>query len=225
MSSTAHSTLSPICLGQCLKGTGKFRFDEKENQIYEEIYEKKENADCKENCQAFKCYHYEICRQKEPLYILNQNQGICSECTKYFQGIKLDFKNDYKCSICLETRKCVSQPKCLHYLCVSCFRASYFTEESVQWPEDPKFPYSKEIENEYDELNLNEKTKDSFMKKYPLLAKYEQSVNEWFAKKDRIMNLLKTFVDPCSICKTNRIIQQMKTHKISFSNGKMFVPK
>jgi len=59
----------------------------------------------------------------------------------------LDLHETKECPVCLEEKPCFSQPKCNHWLCVDCFRRFYYGEEK----EDIPFPYSPDIEQEYDE--------------------------------------------------------------------------
>jgi hypothetical protein len=34
----------------------------------------------------------------------------------------LEFIDNHECAICMETKRCVSQPKCNHFICIDCFK-------------------------------------------------------------------------------------------------------
>src|ERR1700761_2289399 len=107
---------------------------------------------CKFNCQPKNCPNYVICDTTVPEWLFNCCHGLCQNCDILFGKWKgsngvLSVKDNLECPICLDVTKCISQPNCNHYLCTSCFKKCYYGNDDLE--NEPKFPYSKDIELEY----------------------------------------------------------------------------
>lgn len=114
--------------------------------------------------QGIKCKNYELCKTVLPEWWHDcKDEYLCTNCDMMFgtwgdntgKGV-LDTIENVECPICLETKKGISNPNCNHTLCIDCFRRCYYGTEDE---EDPNFPYSDEIYDEYSEDPNNEKWK------------------------------------------------------------------
>ena len=144
---------------------------------------------CKHGCQLIKCPNYLICHQVAPEWMLNCNSGRCMDSKICFKRT-FTFQENILCVACKETKKIGSnQPKCEHFLCISCFRASY-CEENVFLP-FPDFPYNKEIE----ELYNNTKDDPKWQKDKEMLI-WTENVEFWYANHRAIIPLRY-----CPVCK------------------------
>ena len=84
----------------------------------------------------------------------------------------LKISNNLECPICLEIKECISQPRCNHSLCISCFKRCYYGDENNEG--EPIFPYP-DIEDEY-----YDGTKDiNWDNDYPLIKLYNEEWNKW----------------------------------------------
>ena len=115
-------------------------------------YYKVNNVKCKYNCIPIHCPNYIICRSMVPRNVLNYYNGLCYYCDNMFGVAKggkgiLKAVDNVECPICLETTRCVTQPKCEHTICVECFKRCYYGDYNEKTR--PKFPYSKEYEQSY----------------------------------------------------------------------------
>ena len=131
---------------------------------------------------GIKCKNYEVCDAVLPDWWWDcKGCYLCTNCDMKFgtwttklgvgnngKGI-LEFIDNYECSICIETKRCVSQPKCNHFVCIDCFKRCYYGDESGK----PEFPYP-EIEEEYDDDQENPKWSE-----YPLITIYNEKWNAW----------------------------------------------
>jgi hypothetical protein len=138
--------------------------------------------DCQYPEGGIKCKNYEVCDAVLPDWWWDCKECyLCTNCDIHFgtwttntgfgndgKGI-LEFIDNYECAICMETKRCVSQPKCNHFVCIDCFKRCYYGDESGR----PDFPYP-EIEEEYDDDQDNPKWRE-----YPLIAIYNQEWNAW----------------------------------------------
>lgn len=147
------------------------------------------NIQCNFHCQPKECPNYLFCKRKAPEWVLQCNCGLCDNCSSTF-GMKLQFFSNQTCLICQEKNTtCIQYKHCKHYSCMNCFSYSFYGTgyEFYDIENEPKFPYPKEIEEEYydDEDNpklINDK----------LLQKYLQDWNEWDERRE---NMKQRFLD------------------------------
>jgi hypothetical protein len=96
-----------------------------------------------------KCPNFEACGGcKDPSLL------TCSDCTFRCLVNKkkriLKFEDGHDCPVCLEENvRCVQNINCDHYICITCFKKCHHWD--VPDDNQPPFPYSREIEDEYDE--------------------------------------------------------------------------
>lgn len=108
---------------------------EKANSIY----------DYSDESNGIKCKNYEICKGILPEWWFEcKDCYYCSNCDMMCLN-DLKFGDNIECPICLETQRCVTQPKCDHFICIDCFKRCYHGEDDKT---EPKFPFP-EIEDEY----------------------------------------------------------------------------
>jgi hypothetical protein len=101
--------------------------------------------------------------------------------------------NNLECPICLEIKECISQPRCNHSLCISCFKRCYYRDNNIDG--QPVFPYP-DIEGEYYDDAENIKWVDD----YPLIKIYNEEWNKWDdIKTEKYEN--ETYLRICSICR------------------------
>ena len=142
------------------------------------------NDEYKNNLFNFiKCKNYNICNNILPkIWYQFNNIEICDKCNYLFgkwrggKGILNELNDFIKCPICLEYKKCVSQPKCEHYLCIDCIKRCYYGIYENRENYIPSFPYSEKIKKEYeiDPNNIKWNTD------YPLIKHYLDEVNMWY---------------------------------------------
>jgi len=75
----------------------------------------------------------------------------------------LTFYESVECPVCLEDKAGVKQVNCDHKVCIDCFKRCHYGGNIAQ----PVFPYSREIEDEYDANPDDTKWIDD-----PLIIKY-----------------------------------------------------
>lgn len=131
---------------------------------------------------GIKCKNYEVCDSLLPDWWWDcKGCYLCTNCHMQFgtwtnkleggnngKGI-LEFIDNYECVICMETKRCISQPKCNHFICIDCFKRCYYGDKSGE----PEFPYP-EIEEEYYDDQENPKWDN-----YPLISIYNKNWNAW----------------------------------------------
>jgi hypothetical protein len=127
------------------------------------------------------CKNFEFCGEMQPPRWAHAHQNsyledggdpdLCLNCAMMFRK-ELVFKNDVECPVCFETKRGITLPNCEHAICIECFRDCYYGKYN-----DPDFPYSKDIEEEYDEYGGLCDTPKSFLEQYPLIYEYEEECN------------------------------------------------
>jgi len=85
-----------------------------------------------------KCPNFEICENYDFPLNMSCHGGLCINCDKMFgkwDGGKgeLVFKQD-DCCICLENKRCVSMPRCNHFVCIDDFKRCIYGEERQNEP-------------------------------------------------------------------------------------------
>jgi hypothetical protein len=146
-------------LGDCLQ--------QQDDGTYSELFKDADTA-CEHNCKPVSCPNGLVCgNYMLPAWtIIIKGTGVCIDC-HYNYHKKLDFVESTDCPICFETTTCVIQPKCTHPTCISCFKRGRYGDPSPP----PPFPYSDEVENEWNEIDDND---PAFHARYPLLRKWLQ---------------------------------------------------
>jgi hypothetical protein len=144
------------------------------------IYDKVPDFPCKYDCKPIPCPNETICGNWGPKwYIELKRSGVCICCDSMFKKI-MSVVESAECPMCLETTKCVIQPNCSHPTCIQCFKRCMYGEPDYPAPE---FPYSKEIEDEW-ENDLDNDTNPKWENEYPLIEKWRADYDEWDRKKD-----------------------------------------
>lgn len=131
--------------------------------------------ECEYNCEPVKCPNFVVCGSINPLCILNCHRRLCTNCDSMFgtwqsgHGI-LNLRDNIECCICLETKIGISYPRCDHYICIDDFKRCFYVNE-------PVFPYSSDVEDEYYEDPDNQKwLNDELIQKYIYdCEEYEQN--------------------------------------------------
>ena len=97
----------------------------------------------------------------------------------------------------------ITLPKCEHAICIQCFRDCYYGKY-----DEPDFPYSKDIEEEYEEYGgMREEYGDyddlydapkSFLEQYPLIREYEEECNRRYDRQDEMISVNSR----CPLCRS-----------------------
>jgi hypothetical protein len=134
-----------------------------------------------------KCKNYELCRGALCVAPFKSNY-LCDNCDTTYEK-KLEIKENIECPICLDIKRCVSQPNCSHFTCVDCFKLCYYSHEIVK----PVFPYTY-LKDEYDEDNTN-----PIWNEYPLIKIYRAKMKTYIHEKKEKKK--KTFLKKCPLCR------------------------
>ena len=142
-----------------------------------------------ETLEGIHCKNYIICGAVLPEWWFDcKGNYLCMNCDIMFGtwesgGIKyigkgvLEITNNIECPICLEIKECISQPRCNHSVCISCFKRCYYGDESREG--EPIFPYP-DIEDDYYDDTENPKWEID----YPLIKIYNEEWNKWDDEKN-----------------------------------------
>ena len=177
-------------------------YDYENNNIgYDEQYTEEDGG-------GIKCKNYEVCERILPkCWFEYKNNYLCSTCHMMFgtwtehtgkkhigKGILPIFDN-IECCICLEIKKNITQPRCDHLLCITCFRRCYYGDDSSE--NEPKFPYP-DIEEEYYDNQQNSK----WINNYPLIKKYNDDWDNWDDERQYKRNIEAKYLAKCPLCRT-----------------------
>jgi hypothetical protein len=155
-----------------------------------------------ENGGGIKCKNYELCDSVLPLWWWDcKNMYLCTDCHMRFgtwgHGINshtgkgiLPILDNVDCPICLDHTKCVTYPRCDHYVCIECFKRCWFGDNSGQ----PPFPYP-EMEEEYYDDQDNQKWKE-----YPLLKVYDIDCDSWELNRTKKYER-EQYLRNCTVCR------------------------
>jgi hypothetical protein len=103
----------------------------------------------------------------------------------------LEFYDNLECPICLENKRCVSQPNCTHYACLNCFKRCYYGKNY------PDFPYP-ELEDEYNyDVDNNDYENNSRWNKY----RHKIDEYEILFNKIDYENTTETVINKCPLCR------------------------
>jgi hypothetical protein len=135
---------------------------------------------------GIKCKNHELCRAVLPKWWFEcKGHYLCINCHMMFgtwsnqkanvyktgKGV-LDISDNIECPICLEKKRSISQPNCLHTLCIDCFKRCYYGDDVSE--NEPEFPYP-DIEDDYYEDPRNPKWETE----YPLIKIYNKDWSKW----------------------------------------------
>lgn len=134
-----------------------------------------------------KCKNYHICEANLPNWWYDcKGNYLCTNCDMLFGTWKnekagvyktgkgeLPFVGEKNCPICLEMKPSIIQPNCDHTICIECFKRCHYGDQLREG--EPIFPYSEDIEEEYETDQWNIKWKTHF----PLIDKWNREWNEW----------------------------------------------
>ena len=141
---------------------------------------------------GIKCKNYIICETVLPkCWFGYVGRYLCDGCDTMFGtwssgGIKnvgkgiLETTNNLECPICLEIKECISQPRCNHSSCISCFKRCYYGDENNEGR--PIFPYP-DIEDEYWDDVRDEKNIKWYID-YPLIKIFYEEYDNWDNEKN-----------------------------------------
>jgi hypothetical protein len=139
---------------------------------------------------GIKCKNHIVCGSVLPKWWFDCKASyLCINCDMMFGTLKS--KSISECPICLKIKECISQPRCDHSLCISCFKRCYYKDIEGE----PIFPYP-DIEDEYDDDPENIKWAND----YPLIKIYYEEWNKWDDKKTEKYENEKN-LRICSICR------------------------
>ena len=122
-----------------------------------------------------------LLKVQSPETFLNKNHG----------NGELKFSENIHCLQCKEKGEGVTYPNCEHYLCLQCFDNNWYCYNKIP---EPKFPYSKEIEDRYIDNPTNK-----CWEKYPLIYAYERQLELIEKLKDELFEKYQPF-RKCPIC-------------------------
>ena len=133
---------------------------------------------------GIKCKNFIVCEAVLPKWWFDcKGCYLCTNCHMMFgtwgsgkhkhigKGI-LEMSNNLECPICLEFNDCISQPRCNHSLCISCFKQCYYGNENNE--RKPIFPYP-DIEDEY----IDDTENITWVNDYPLIKIYNEELDKW----------------------------------------------
>jgi hypothetical protein len=155
-------------------------------------YSKSELISCSYNCKILPCPNFTVCGNSYPEWLLRCHRGLCQNCNMLFKYLVFT-ENEEECPICFEKKLHVKQLNCNHKICVDCFKRCYIPP---YWNDpQPDFPYSSDVEDEYDSYH-----EDPRWKRYPLIKKYEEDTKKWYEERGRREDSEK-YLKHCSQCR------------------------
>lgn len=140
-----------------------------------------------------KCKNYKLCQKILPEWWSQyKSQTICTSCDILFgtwgtqtgKGV-LEFIDVFECPICFETSEAVSYPNCSHFVCMDCFKRSWYGKSF------PPFPIP-DIYDDYLQDPSNTKW-DAYL----VITKWKDTINEIRENKYQEQNYLRK----CPICR------------------------
>jgi hypothetical protein len=142
---------------------------------------------------GIKCKNYIICKEVLPKWWIDcKGCYLCTNCDMKFVT-SLEVSSNLECPVCLEVKECISQPRCSHSSCISCFKRCYYGDRNID--EQPIFPYP-DIEDEYYDDQENIKWAND----YPLIKIYNEEWNKWDDKRNEKYEQ-EEYLRCCPICR------------------------
>ena len=115
------------------------------------------------------CKNFEVCGNTTDTRL-----DLCSNCYWMFHEV-LTFGTSVDCPVCLEvTGPSVKYQSCNHFVCTNCFKRMMYGVEDLE--NEPKFPYSSEIEEEYENC---ENDNDPRWELDPNIIRWNEEWNAW----------------------------------------------
>lgn len=142
------------------------------------------------------CKNYWLCKSDYDAHPGGTRAGIkklCYGCDMMF-GKELTLVDEMECPVCFETRSGVVQPNCNHVTCLECFKRMRHGDEDLD--NEPKFPYSSEIEEEYWE-DQDGFTQNPRWELDPNIIRWKDECNAWDDARQPSANL-----QFCPICRS-----------------------
>jgi predicted Zn-ribbon and HTH transcriptional regulator len=143
------------------------------------------------------CKNFEFCGSTQwphPNSYLDSggDPDLCVNCAVMFRK-ELVFKNEVECPVCFETNRGITLSNCEHAICIQCFRDCYYGKY-----DEPDFPYSKDIEEEYGDYDDLYDAPKSFLEQYPLIREYEEECNRRYDRQDEMISVNSR----CPLCRS-----------------------
>lgn len=162
------------------------------------------NIVCMYDCKMKKCKNYFLCGSRAPKFLLEFNKGVCNECyTKFGRCIENPTLSDpklqtienkeYECPVCLQiVNFSVKNPRCIHYLCLSCLKAIYWVDFEI--PDKPSFPHPEKEAEYYEnpEWYLNDES----------VSEWKKQLGSWNEKRMVYIVKNKKYLKHCPICRS-----------------------
>jgi hypothetical protein len=186
-------------MGNCLLDTPRHLLDEYNSDFY-----KDPDMICYNNCEIKKCLNYSFCNQIGPeLYLLKT--GMCYECDETFETYicsreKQDRCDITECPICLETKLCMTQPKCNHYTCIDCIKRCYYTDHNLDIEHEPEFPYDDNIKKEF-HTDIYNGIENPKWTEDPLIESYEEAWANWDGNRQTTHEREIQYLRKCPLCR------------------------
>ena len=123
--------------------------------------------------EGIKCKNYIVCEEILPKWWFGcKGCYLCVGCLiNRFDILKII--NNVECPICLEIKEGITQPRCDHSVCISCFKRCQYGDQNREG--EPIFPYP-DIEDEYYDDSGNLKWGEG---DYPLIKIFNYECNTW----------------------------------------------
>lgn len=140
------------------------------------------------------CKNYWLCKIEyydHPCGTRASRKGLCVGCDVVY-GKELELVDEVECPVCLETGPGVVQPRCTHVTCLECFKRMRHGDEDLD--NEPKFPYSSKIEEEYDNRSDDD---DPRWELDPNIIRWRDEWNAWDDARQPGANLL-----ICPMCRS-----------------------
>jgi len=116
---------------------------------------------------------------------------LCMNCNRMFNK-SLKFIDTIECPVCYETTEGVIQVNCEHSICIECFKKCYYGIYK-----ETNFPYSSDIEKEYEEYESFDHIPKTFLDKYPRIEEYEKECNRQYDEQEKMQKCN----GKCPICR------------------------
>lgn len=147
-----------------------------------------------ERSTVLRCNNYTVCETKLSTWHYHYYRNyLCCDCDRLF-GKDLEFGATVECPFCLrETDESVKQPRCSHWLCITCFKRCYFNEYNREG--EPDFPYP-EIEDDYYDDQENPKWETE----YPLIQVFNEQWSRWNREKESTYHR-EAYLRKCTLCR------------------------
>jgi len=153
------------------------------------------------------CKNFDVCGKTTDTRL-----DLCGPCYWMFHEV-LTFGTSVDCPVCLDiTGPSVKYQSCDHFVCINCFKRMKYGDEDSE--NEPKFPYSSEIEDEYWD------DQDGFIQNPrweldPNIIRWREECNAWEDACQPPANL-----QNCPLCRGNNptFVQKVQQNPDAHSN-------